>query len=301
MVLTQASIDQLKRHLAEGEFADAKDMNTLKQLIDYEVNIRRKQGYTLTKEIAVINKQFDTAKYINNLIGGLRKIHKEKFQLVTQNITFIKALFDLVTKIEKLMTYKDQTKYGDNAGCDGECRGLCSGCEGSCTGNNNCAFVAAGGGGTICVFSDAGVCNSYQMVFKYDSGNGSITYFILDSSGTYHEIDSKGRKTGVSLPSSTKTPFQSTTIKEALDPRWNKANASSSLLAKSIADAFKKNPTLAGILTGIRNYAGCTQNGCGGNYGGSGCNQTASGWDYNATTSSGCAFNGACGGKNYSH
>ena len=292
MALTQASIDQLKRHLAEGEFANAEDMNTLKQLINYEVNLRRKQGYTLTSEIAITNKQFDTAKYINNLIGGLRKIHKGKFQLVTQNITFIKALFDIVTKIEKLMTYKDQTKYGDNAGCDGECRGLCSGCEGSCTGNNSCAFVANSSGGAICNFSDKGVCTGYTAIFKYtNEATGNTVYFIFDGSN-YQQIDRQGRTTGISIPSNAKTPLTATTMSEAK----SKMNIYSNDLAKQAAS----DPALRRELS-MGKYSGCSQNGCGGNYGGSGCSQTASGWDYNATTSSGCAFNGACGGKNYSH
>lgn len=297
MALTQASIDQLKRHLAEGEFANAEDMNTLKQLINYEVNLRRKQSYILTSEIAVTNKQFDTAKYINNLIGGLRKIHKGKFQLVTQNITFIKALFDLVTKIEKLMTYKDQTKYGDNAGCDGECRGLCSGCEGSCTGANSCSFVAnSSGGGTICDFSDKGACNNYKIVYKYSMSkeDGGNLYFLFDGYN-YYQIDQHGKITGFKIPSTQKSVLSTTSWKEATDSNWNLYGV------KDLTAAAKSDPALYKALTSSASGGlGCTKAGCV-SYGGAGCSLSASGWDSGARTSSGCAFNGACGGKNYSH
>lgn len=267
MALTQASIDQLKRHLAEGEFANAEDMNTLKQLIDYEVNIRRKQRYTLTKEIAVTNKQFDTAKYINNLIGGLRKIHKGKFQLVTQNITFIKALFDLVIKIEKLMTYKDQTKYNDNAGCDGECRGLCSGCENSCTGSNNCSFVAAGGGGsTICSSYQDGYCGSYANIYRTATPYGYV--YAVKEGNTYYYIDGNGKKTGGSA--TTEIGY-----KNGAKDAWHKTNAS---------------PSQSNIAGG---GGGCnlgTTGSCGGH-----------GWCNQQVSPGGCAFNGGCGAKNYSH
>ena len=299
MALTQASIDQLKKHLEEGQFANAEDMNALKQLINYEVNLRRKQGYKLTTEIMQTNKQFDTAAYINNLIGGLRKIHKTKFSLVTQNITFIKALFDLIEKIEKLMSYKDQTKYGDNAGCDGECRGLCSGCEGCCTGANSCAFVAnSGNGGNICTFSDSGVCSGYQMVYKYTMSReeGGNLYFIFDGTN-YVQIDGAGKKTGFTLPSTQKSVLSTTTMAEALnDTGLNNLYSNIIKLAKSDPSVYR---ALTGSATGYQ--SGCSQNGCSGNYGGTGCSQTASGWDYGATTSSGCSFNGACGAKNYSH
>lgn len=146
--LNQNSLSTLRKHLEAGEFANAEDMNVLKKLIDYEVNWRRHQNYALTTEIAQSNKQFDTAKYINNLIGGLRKIHKQKFQLVTQNITFINAIFDIVRKLEVLMSYKEHTQYSDNAGCDGECRGLCSSCASGCTGGDSCNFRQSTGSGS---------------------------------------------------------------------------------------------------------------------------------------------------------
>lgn len=268
MALTQASIDQLKRHLAEGEFANAEDMNTLKQLIDYEVNIRRKQKYNLTSEIAVTNKQFDTAKYINNLIGGLRKIHKGKFQLVTQNITFIKALFDLVIKIEKLLTYKDQTKYGDNAGCDGECRGLCSGCENSCTGSNNCAFVAASGGGrsTLCENYSTGSCGTHTGLYRTATPYGYV--YAVKEGNTYYYIDGNGKKTGGSATSEIGW-------KNGAIDAWHKTNAN------------------------------VNQSNIYGSGSGSGCPiqtaaQARSGWNPTATVG-GCTFNGACGGKNWAH
>lgn len=283
MALTQASIDQLKRHLAEGEFANAEDMNTLKQLIDYEVNIRRKQGYNLTSEIAVTNKQFDTAKYINNLIGGLRKIHKGKFQLVTQNITFIKALFDIVTKIEKLLTYKDQTKYGDNAGCDGECRGLCSGCENSCTGSNNCAFVAAGGGGgsTICDNYSTGSCGTYATLYKatIPSGNVYATYY----GGQFHIVDGNGKETGLVINAQAGGT-------RATDGKFNVPGAQLSTIFEKVA---KQNDKLNVYGSGSSSGSG------------SGCPiqtaaQARSGWNPTATVG-GCTFNGACGGKNWAH
>lgn len=272
MVLTQASIDQLKKHLAEGEFANAEDMNTLKQLIDYEVNVRRKQKYNLTSEIAVTNKQFDTAKYINNLIGGLRKIHKEKFQLVTQNITFIKALFDLVTKIEKLLTYKDQTKYGDNAGCDGECRGLCSGCENSCTGSNSCSFVAASGGGsTICGNYQDGYCATYQDLYKAETPSGTV-YAVLQN-GSYYVINNKGQQTGYVIP------------------------ATSGATASDIVSSHKSSE--------FEKVAAQSQSGGVNVFGGGSVGTTGScgshTWCNQAVSPGGCAFNGGCGAKNYSH
>lgn len=167
--LNQNSLNTLKKHLEAGEFANAEDMNVLKKLIDYEVNWRRHQNYSLTTEIAQPNKQFDTAKYINNLIGGLRKIHKQKFQLVTQNITFINAIFDIVRKLEVLMSYKEHTQYLDNAGCDGECRGLCSSCAMGCVGGNDCNFrqySGSGGGSYIQEYSSGGCSTNCTAKFS---------------------------------------------------------------------------------------------------------------------------------------
>ena len=167
--LSQNSLNVLKKHLEQGEFANAEDMNTLKKLIDYEVNWRRHQNYALTTETAQSNKQFDTAKYINNLIGGLKKIHKQKFQLVTQNITFINAIFDIVKKLEILMSYKEHTQYSDHAGCDGECRGLCSSCAMGCTGGNDCNFrqyTGSGGGSFIQEYTSGGCSTNCTSKFS---------------------------------------------------------------------------------------------------------------------------------------
>lgn len=176
MALSKAQIDQLGEHLKTGKYANAEDMITLKELINYEVNTRRQQHYPLTSEKPKSNKQFDTAKFINNLLGALRKIHKGKFQLVTQNVTFIKALYDIFLKIKKLMEYEYQRKYSDNAGCDGECRGLCSSCVGCCVGGSvGASYGGGGGGGGI---STAGVAGG-------GCGSGFCSNFISDHhSGT---------------------------------------------------------------------------------------------------------------------
>lgn len=282
--IDQASINRLKEHLSVGEFADADDMNILKSLIDFEVNTRRKQNYHLTSEIAQSNKQFDTALYINNLIGGLRKLHKTKFQLVTQNITFIKALFDLVEKIEKLMTYKDQTKYGDNAGCDGECRGLCSGCEASCTGANSCAFVAGGGGSgkATCDSYTDGYCATYQNLYKatVPSGNVYATYY----NGQFHIINEHGAETGYVIngaPGVTRS-----------------TSGTFNIPGQQLSTYFEK---VASQNSNLNVYS--TSRGGGGSSGqtdhdGNGCS--------NMTTNHGVKwnpdkYNGGCGAKNYSH
>ena len=270
--IDQVSINRLKEHLSTGEFADADDMNILKSLIDFEVNVRRRQNYHLTSEIAQSNKQFDTALYINNLIGGLRKLHKTKFQLVTQNVTFIKALFDLVEKIEKLMTYKNQTKYGDNAGCDGECRGLCSGCEGSCTGANSCAFVAGGGGGGVatCSSYSEGSCSSFRNeVYKVTASFGPTVYLVRQGN-TFYQINNQGQTTGITYNAAIENSvnFSQTTIQEALNKNANVYGTS------------------GGGSSGQTDHDG---NGCS-----------------NMTTNHGVkwnpdAYNGGCGAKNYSH
>lgn len=146
--LTTAEMKRLEKNLGVGEYATAEDMVLLKKLIDYEVNERRQQKYSITKEIPKKFNQFDTAKFINNLLGALRKLNKNKFSLVTQNVTFIRALYDIFKKVEKLTKYAYQKKYDDHAGCDGECRGLCSSCTGCCVGGATAAAGTGGSGGS---------------------------------------------------------------------------------------------------------------------------------------------------------
>ncbi len=279
MALTQASINQLKKHLEEGQYANAEDMNTLKSLIDYEVNIRRKQKYTLTSEIAITNKQFDTAKYINNLIGGLRKIHKGKFQLVTQNITFIKALVDLIKKIETLMTYKDQTKYNDNAGCDGECRGLCSGCEASCTGSNSCTFVAAGGGGgsNICSSYTDGYCGTYKTLYKSETPYGPA--YAVYYGGAYHLVDQNGKETGYTTTANSAAAYSS----QHMASQWEQV---SKQIGQNIIRSSNGSSASSGSSL-VHGVSGANHNICSYNY-------SAGGWNSSF-------YNGGCACKNYSH
>ena len=188
MALSKAKIDQLDEHLKQGQYANAEDMITLKELVDYEVNTRRHQNYKVTNEVPKKFGQFDTAKFINNLLGGLKKLNNRKFDLVIQNYTFIRALYEIWRKIKKLMEYEEYTKYSDNAGCDGECRGLCSSCSSSCVGGNSGKGSSSGGGiggGTGIVY--------YRYITADQKG---FTYWKKTSDGKYQQVDSLGNPIG---------------------------------------------------------------------------------------------------------
>lgn len=179
MALSQAKIDQLGKHLEQGQYANAEDMVTLKELVDYEVNTRRHQNYKITTEVPKQFGQFDTAKFINNLLGGLRILNKNKFELVIQNWTFIRALYEIWRKIKKLMEYQEYTKYPDNAGCDGECRGLCSSCSSSCVGGSSGSGSVETGGGTT--------------VYKFNGLDGKTYYGTLLPNGKMQILNTNGQ------------------------------------------------------------------------------------------------------------
>ena len=180
MALSQAKIDQLGKHLEQGQYANAEDMVTLKELVDYEVNTRRHQNYKITTEVPKQFGQFDTAKFINNLLGGLRILNKNKFDLVIQNWTFIRALYEIWRKIKKLMEYQEYTKYPDNAGCDGECRGLCSSCSSSCVGGSAGAPSSSGTGGRYLIYEYNTGWDSSTTLYAYYNGSQMV---VLDTSG----------------------------------------------------------------------------------------------------------------------
>lgn len=302
--LNQNSLNTLRKHLEAGEFANAEDMNVLKKLIDYEVNWRRHQNYSLITEIAQPNKQFDTAKYINNLIGGLRKIHKQKFQLVTQNITFINAIFDIVRKLEVLMSYKEYTTYSDNAGCDGECRGLCSSCAFNCTGGNSCSFAqytGSGGGSYIQEYSSGGCSSNCTNKFScgtqtagcphncpgYDSRTGYVyAYcFTMAGCGNNTSVPLKGDGSVMSTAYSKQLEVVNGVIQSS-DPNmktWlnivkNNSSADSSAAAQMFKDrAYSSTPT---------------------NYNGDPCGNLTV---HNGVKWDSSAYNGGCACKNWAH
>lgn len=296
--LNQNSLNTLRKHLEAGEFANAEDMNVLKKLIDYEVNWRRHQNYSLTTEIAQPNKQFDTAKYINNLIGGLRKIHKQKFQLVTQNITFINAIFDIVRKLEVLMSYKEYTPYSDNAGCDGECRGLCSSCSYTCTGNNQCSFAQYAGSGSnsyIQEYSSGGCSNNCTSKFScttqssscphncpgYDGKTGYV-YVHRGGSPTSFALDGLKDSTGGDLYERSLYVGDDGVIRSSFSPS----------LAKMLVNADKLPSSVRDMVVG-KAQASLTRT-----YDGDVCSSVSV---HNGVVWDSSKYNGGCGAKNYSH
>lgn len=306
--LNRNSLNTLKKHLEEGEFANAEDMNVLKKLIDYEVNWRRQQNYALTTEIAQSNKQFDTAKYINNLIGGLKKLHKQKFQLVTQNITFINAIFDIVRKLENLMSYKEYTKYSDHAGCDGECRGLCSSCAFSCTGGSQCSFAqytGSGGGSYIEEYSSGGCYSNCTSKFScgtqssscphncpgYDSRTGYVYAYCLTMAncGTNTSVPLKGDGSLLSTAYSKQLEVVNGVIQSS-DPNMQAyltmAKKNANIADSSAAAQMFKDRAVSGSSL-VHGVSGANHNICSYNY-------SAGGWNSSF-------YNGGCACKNYSH
>ena len=160
---------QLKEHLQQGKFAYEDDMKKLRKLVEDEIIKRRRQQISL-EEV----KEFTTAKYINSILAAFRKINPSKWPNKIQNIDFIKVLYDLQEKVEKLMTYKDQTPYSDHAGCDAACTGLCASCTGNCTGGNS--GQCSGGGGYSGGTDYSGGRVYLTMTVTYNDGSSVFSY-----------------------------------------------------------------------------------------------------------------------------
>lgn len=169
---------QLKEHLQQGKFAYEDDMKKLRKLVEDEIIKRRRQQVSL-EEV----KEFTTAKYINSILTAFRKINPSKWPNKIQNIDFIKVLYDLQEKVEKLMTYKDQTPYSDHAGCDAACTGLCASCSGVCTGSNSgqCSGSSGYSGGQ----SGPDWVTTSVVVTKQTVVNGVVTVVQTTQTGIW--------------------------------------------------------------------------------------------------------------------
>lgn len=167
---------QLKEHLQQGKFAYEDDMKKLRKLVEDEIIKRRRQQVSL-EEV----KEFTTAKYINSVLAAFRKINPSKWPNKIQNIDFIKVLYDLQEKVEKLMTYKDQTPYSDHAGCDAACTGLCASCTGNCTGGNS--GQCSGGSGYSGGIDYSGGRLYLTMTVTYNNDSGTFNYPVYYEGG----------------------------------------------------------------------------------------------------------------------
>ena len=155
--------------LIKNDKIQATDFNELKNKIIAEVTgaTRRELIVSAWGENNTIpdNDQYTIINTIdhNNLKNGLNTVYENKFStkslgdIINGEIDSEDTWAAMDAFVDTLSTYQKKNWKDDvgHAGCDADCRGLCSGCEGECTSCTSCT----GGCGETCTGGCKGTCS----------------------------------------------------------------------------------------------------------------------------------------------